>query len=255
MTQQVALVTGVAGAVGTEIARGLGRLGIAIAAVDRHETRLREKAEKLTADEVTVRAFPADIGRPGPVQSVVAKIEDELGEIDFLVNASCAQRPGDVAEYRHEDWMETFEVGATSVFLLSQAVTGRMVRRRRGSVVTVTAGAAALPRAGMAACCAATAAAAMFTRSLGLEVAGYGVRCNVVAPGSLDTVAAGVPGAAPAGTLLGRPGSFRLGIPLGRTAHPTDIAELVCFLLSSKGSYINLQTIGVDGGAALGAIA
>lgn len=252
MAQQVAVVTGAAAAVGTEIARVLGRQGLAVAAVDRHEPRLREKAEKLAADGLTVRAFPADPALAQSAQTAVAEIERELGEIDFLVNAAAAQRLGDVAEYRHADWLDAFETNVTGVFLLSQAVARRMVPRRCGAIVTVTA-AVGVPRAGASAFCAASAAAAMFTRCLGLEVARHGVRCNVVAHGALETVARSVPGAAPKGTIDGLPDRFRTGIPLGRTARPADIAELVGYLLSDKASYINLQTISVDGGAGLGA--
>jgi hypothetical protein len=70
---------------------------------------------------------------------------------------------------------------------MSQAAVRRMVPRRRGVIVTVASNAAHTPRTGMAAYAASKAAASMFTKSLGLEVARYGIRCNVVAPGSTDT--------------------------------------------------------------------
>jgi 2,3-dihydro-2,3-dihydroxybenzoate dehydrogenase len=96
----------------------------------------------------------------------------------------------------------------------------------------------------------------MFTKSLGLEVARDGIRCNVVAPGSTDTPmlrsmwqdAAGAQG-----TVQGRPEAFRVGIPLGRIASPRQIADAVAFLLSDQAAQITMHSLTVDGGASLGA--
>lgn len=115
--------------------------------------------------------------------------------------------------------------------------------------------AAGVPRAGMAAYAASKAAATMFTKSLGLEVARHGIRCNVVAPGSTDTPMLSSMWTDPSGprrTIEGSPEDFRLGIPLGKLATPSDIAEAVAFLLSDQASHITLHALTVDGGAALG---
>jgi 2,3-dihydro-2,3-dihydroxybenzoate dehydrogenase len=107
----------------------------------------------------------------------------------------------------------------------------------------------------MAAYCASKAASAMFTRCLGLELASYGVRCNVVSPGSTETSmlhALWHDESGRAATLGGSPADFRLGIPLGRIAAPEDIAEAVTFLASARARHITMHDLRVDGGATLG---
>lgn len=95
----------------------------------------------------------------------------------------------------------------------------------------------------------------MFTKSLGLELARHGIRCNVVAPGSTETpmlTSMWQDESGPKGTIEGRPEAFRVGIPLGRLARPSNIADAVVFLLSDQSSHITLHDLTVDGGAALG---
>lgn len=88
-----------------------------------------------------------------------------------------------------------------------------------------------------------------------MEVAPYGIRCNLVAPGSTDTPMLSSmwhDETGPQGTIEGRPEAFRVGIPLKKLALPTDIAEAVVFLLSDQASHITLHDLTVDGGASLG---
>ena len=149
----------------------------------------------------------------------------------------------------------TFAVNTTGVFLVSRAVVNRMVSRRRGAVVTVASNAAGTARVGMAAYGASKAAAMAFTKSLGLEVARYGIRCNVVAPGSTDTPmlrSMWHDESGPKATLDGSLDAYRVGIPLQKLAQPEDVADAVVFLLSDRAGHITLQHLTVDGGATLG---
>jgi 2,3-dihydro-2,3-dihydroxybenzoate dehydrogenase len=100
------------------------------------------------------------------------------------------------------------------------------------------------------------AAASAVTRSLGLEVAAEGIRCNVVNPGSTDTAMqrdywGDDPVAGKARVLGGDLATARLGIPLGRIATADDVAEVVVFLSSPEARHVVLQEIYVDGGATL----
>ncbi|MFD3619389.1 2,3-dihydro-2,3-dihydroxybenzoate dehydrogenase [Streptomyces sp. NPDC058676] len=255
MDKQVALVTGAAGGIGSAVVRTLAARGLTVAAVDVRATELDELAQKLAADGLDVVALPAEVSSAPQAQAVVAEAEARLGPVDYLVNAAGVLRAGTVTEYDVDDWQATFAVNVLGVFLMSQAVVRRMVPRGRGAVVTVASNAAGVPRTGMAAYAASKAAATMFTKSLGLEVARHGIRCNVVAPGSTDTPMLSslwTDPSGPQGTLDGRLEDYRVGIPLRKLALPAEIADAVDFLLSEKASHITLHDLTVDGGAGLG---
>ncbi|MFJ2572483.1 2,3-dihydro-2,3-dihydroxybenzoate dehydrogenase [Streptomyces halstedii] len=255
MKKTIALVTGAAGGIGSAVTRALAERGTAVAAVDRDAEPLEQVTAAFAAKGLDVTAFPADVTRADDVERAVAAVERRLGPVDHLVNAAGVLRTGEAVTLTDDDWNTTFAVNTAGVFHVSRAVVGRMARRGHGSVVTVASNAAGTPRTGMAAYAASKAAAAMFTKCLGLEVARYGVRCNVVAPGSTDTPMLSSmweDASGPRRTIEGIPESFKVGIPLGKLARPDDIADAVVFLLSERASHITLHSLLVDGGASLG---
>lgn len=255
MKNTIALVTGAAGGIGVAVTRLLAERGVTVAAVDCDKVRLDQTVEKSRADGLDIWAFPADISNSTEVEGVVNDAEHQLGPLDFLVNAAGVLRLGKARTLTEQDWSRSFEVNATGVFLVSRAVVERMVPRSRGAIVTVASNAASTARMEMAAYAASKAAATMFTKCLGLELAQHKIRCNVVAPGSTDTPMLSSmwhDESGPKGTIEGRPEAFRVGIPLGKIARPSDIASAVAFLLSEQASHITMHTLTVDGGATLG---
>ncbi|MEU3253466.1 2,3-dihydro-2,3-dihydroxybenzoate dehydrogenase [Streptomyces sp. NPDC006997] len=257
MHGKVALVTGAAGGIGAATVRALASRGVRVAAVDRDGQGLREQAGKLAADGLTATPFPLDVTEAREVEAAVSRIEDGLGPVEYLVNAAGVLRLGTATGYEDADWQTTFAVNVDGVFHVSRAVVRRMVPRASGALVTVASNAAVTPRVGMAAYAASKAAAAMFTKSLGLEVARHNIRCNVVQPGSTDTPMLramwGPDDGAARATVEGDPAAFRVGIPLGRVAQPEQVAEAAVFLLSDEAAQITLHSLTVDGGASLGA--
>ncbi|MFS8199007.1 2,3-dihydro-2,3-dihydroxybenzoate dehydrogenase (plasmid) [Streptomyces sp. CWNU-52B] len=255
MEGKIALVTGAAGGIGGAVVRALAEHGTKVAAVDRNADALLRMVRKLAADGLTAEAFPADVTDRTEVDRVVDRVEQRLGPLDHLVNTAGVLRLGEARLLSADDWDSTLAVNATGVFAMSQAVVNRMVPRRRGAVVTVASNAAGTARTHMAAYAASKAAATMFTKCLGLEVAEYGIRCNLVAPGSTDTpmlTSMWHDESGPRGTLDGAPEEYRVGIPLRKLARPDDIADAVVFLLSDRAAHITLHSLTVDGGATLG---
>jgi 2,3-dihydro-2,3-dihydroxybenzoate dehydrogenase len=255
MRNEVAVVTGAAGGIGVAVVRALAERGVVVAAVDQDAPRLRKVVAELVAEGLAVEGFQGDISDGAEVEAIVAAVEGDLGPIEYLVNAAGVLRLGPVETFTDQDWADIFAVNATGVFNASRAVVNRMLSRSRGALVTVASNAAGTPRAGMAAYAASKAAATMFTKSLGLEVARHGIRCNLVAPGSTDTpmlTSMWHDASGRDATLHGRPDAFRVGIPLGKLASPEDIANAVVFLLSDQASHITMHGLTVDGGATLG---
>ena len=255
LSGRTAVVTGAAGGMGVEIARALALRGLAVAAVDNDAEQLGVCVEKLRSENLNVHGFPADVTDGAEVEAVVERVEQELGPIDYLVNAAGVLRVAEVTELSEEDWSRTFQVNTNGVFLTSRAVARRMVPRRSGAIVTVASNSASTARVGMGAYAASKAASTMFTKCLGLEVARYGIRCNLVAPGSTDTPmlrSMFTDGYGPQAVIAGAADKFRVGIPLGRIAAPQDVADAVVFLASDQARHITMQELLVDGGAALG---
>ncbi|MFF9347869.1 2,3-dihydro-2,3-dihydroxybenzoate dehydrogenase [Streptomyces sp. NPDC014734] len=274
LTGRRALVTGAGQGIGAAVARALAAQGAHVAAADRNaegvEALAADHAESTARVESADRAALAGGGAPEPagvitpyamdvtdataVRGVVDTAGTRHGPLDILVNVAGILRPGPAAELSDEDWAATFAVNTTGVFHTARAVAPGMAARGRGSIVTVGSNAAGVPRTRMAAYAASKAAAAMYTKCLGLELARSGVRCNVVAPGSTDTPmqrALWQDPDAPARVVEGDPAAYRTGIPLGRIAAPSDIADAVLFLVSDLARHITMQELYVDGGATL----
>ncbi|GAA4770883.1 2,3-dihydro-2,3-dihydroxybenzoate dehydrogenase [Streptomyces sanyensis] len=255
MDDRIALVTGAAGGIGESVVRSLTARGVRVVAVDRDAERLARVAKEAAGDGGRVEAFPGDVTSSSDVEALVDEVERTVGPLDYLVNAAGVLRLGEARTLTDEEWSTTFAVNTTGVFFMSRAVVNRMVGRRRGAVVTVASNAAGTARTEMSAYAASKAAATMFTKCLGLEVAKYGIRANLVAPGSTDTpmlTSMWQDDSSARASIEGVPEAYRVGIPLGKLARPEDVAEAVVFLLSDKAAHITMHDLTVDGGAALG---
>jgi 2,3-dihydro-2,3-dihydroxybenzoate dehydrogenase len=261
-----ALVTGAARGIGAAVVQALAADGHRVIATDLQapspalsplsplSAQSAQSARSVGPDLPGVIAMAMDVRDTEAVAAVVARAEETAGPIDVLVNVAGVLRTGPVAATTDADWLDVFDVNATGVFRVSREVARRMAGRGRGAIVTVASNASGVPRMHMAAYAASKAAAAHFTRCLGLELAGAGVRCNVVSPGSTDTAMQRALWTTPDGaaaTVAGDPGHYKIGIPLGRIADPRDVAAAVVFLASDQARHITLQNLYVDGGAAL----
>ncbi|MDC2864269.1 2,3-dihydro-2,3-dihydroxybenzoate dehydrogenase [Bacillus sp. BP-3] len=255
LTGKVALVTGAAQGIGEAVVRIFGEYGVQVAAVDKNITALDKLVSDLTAKGVFTKAFAVDVSDSACVEDIVNQIENEMGPIEILVNVAGILRMSPIDLLSDEEWNEVFSVNSTGVFYVSRSVSRRMMSRKSGSIVTVGSNAASVPRMHMSAYAASKAAATMFTKCLGLEMAKYNVRCNLVSPGSTYTEMQRLLWNDEDGVekiIAGSQDTYRLGIPLNKIATPLEIAEGVLFLVSDKASHITMHNLCIDGGATLG---
>ena len=250
----VAVVTGAASGIGRAVTLALVEAGCLVAAMDRDEAGVRACASgRARGVPGTVEPHVVDVSDERAVGSAVRNVEAEMGPIDFLVNGAGVLSVGSLLDGATDGAALrcVTAVNLEGVFHVTRAVAQRMVERRRGAIVTVSSNAASTPRVSMGVYCASKAAASMLTRCFGLELAEYGIRCNVVSPGSTDTpmLRRMLGEKAPWTLVEGDPRAFRAGIPLGRIAEPSDVAAAVLFLLSPAARHITLNELCVDGGA------
>lgn len=246
---KTAIVTGAAGGIGASIAELLTECGATVLGTDVDTEGLNELHEKRG---IAIREL--DVSDSQAVEAAVAHAEQNLGPIAIGVNTAGSLVTGLSVDTSDEGWRRVFDVNATGVFNVSRALARRMCPRGAGNIVTVSSNAAGIPRHGMAAYAASKAAGAMFTRSLGLELAPHGVRCNIVCPGSTRTPMQTGLWDGPDGeadVIRGSLETWKTGIPLGRIAEPRDVAEAVVFLLSDQAKHLTMVDLYVDGGATL----
>lgn len=253
MEGRVAVVTGAAQGIGAAIVQVLLSAGASVAAVDLNVEQLGKLAAELASDDLGI--YPTDVRDRLNTDATVDRVEREMGPIDILVNSAGVLRTGPILDMPDADWDYLFSVNASGVMHICRAVARLMIIRRRGAIVTVGSNAAGVPRMGMGGYAASKSAATMFTKCLGLELAEYGIRCNVVAAGSTDTPMQRAMWTDEQGArtvIEGSPSAYRVGIPLQRMGEPRDVAEAVLFLVSDRARHITMHDLYVDGGAALG---
>lgn len=195
----------------------------------------------------------------------IAEIFDELAAqhppVAKVAHAAGVLHQGGLADTSLGEYSRVMGVNAEGTFIILRqaARTLRLQHEQReqaGAIAIVSSNAAAVPRVGMAAYAASKAAVSALSANAALELAPLGIRCNTVAPGSTDSPMQHAmwhddDERDRARVIAGDPGTFRLGIPLGRIADPQDIAEVVHFALSDRARHMTMQEIVVDGGASL----
>lgn len=242
-------ITGAAQGIGLALAQRFHSSGAEVLALD----KAFFDATSLAA--LPWRAVALDLARPAHIAALVADLMASQGGPDVLVNGAGVLAAAPLAELAGPQWQSCFDINVSGPFYLLQALAGHF-SASGGAVINIASNAAVVPRVNMAAYCASKAALVSLSHCYALEMARFGLRCNVVSPGSTDTPMLAQWQAGDDGlrrTLEGDPGGFKLGIPLGKIGQPGEVADTVMFLASDLASHITMQNIVVDGGATLGA--
>lgn len=242
---RVALVTGGSRGLGRADALALAEAGADVVIAD----IVMEGAEK-TSQEIRAMgrrslAIKMDVTRKDEVKEGVARIKKELGSIDILVNsAATLDHLGQLLEQKDELWERDLRVNLTGTFNCSRAVWPYMQEKKWGRIINMASVAGTLGGFGQASYSTTKAGIIGLTKTLALEGARYGINCNVVCPGIINSE------------------SFQLIPPemrerlAKRTAfrkpgEPEDVANAVVFLTSDQAKYITGIVLNVSGGIEL----
>ena len=238
LTGKCALVTGASGGIGSEIARVLHAAG---ATVGLSGTRV-EPLQTLAA-ELGGRAhvLPCDLSDAAAVEALVKQAAAAMGSVDILVNNAGITRDGLMMRMSDDDWLSVIEVNLNSTFRLCRAALRGMMKARWGRIINITSVVAQAGNPGQVNYAAAKAGITGMSKSLAQEVGSRGITVNCVAPGLVETSMTARLNDEQRGKILA-------GVPVGRMAHPREIAAGVLYLASIEAAYVTGATLDINGG-------
>ena len=246
---RVAVVTGAASkqGIGRAIALALAREGANVAVTDIVFEELQLVATEIKGMGRKAMALKVDQGIYDEVKQAVAKIGQELGPIDILVNnAAITSNLGNVSKMPVAAWEKEINVNLNGAYYWTREVLPSMAQRKWGRIVNMSSLAAILGFLGQPSYAASKGGLVAFTKTVAQETAKNGVTANAVSLGMINT-------------RIYQTGQFRTEVveglqrrlPIGRMAEPSEVADLVVFLASDRARYITGANIVFDGGVSL----
>ena len=242
---RIALVTGGSRGIGAAVVETLLREAAIVHYLSRSPADQQAEWERRAADAgAAVHWRQTDVTDEQATVAAVGAVIRDQGRVDVLVNNAGITRDGLVMRMKRTDWDAVLTANLTATFVTCREVVRSMVRARAGSIINISSVTGLHGNPGQTNYSASKAGIIGFSKSLAKEVAGRGVRVNVVAPGYIDTDMTRSMNEKVRQAVLDL-------IPLKRTGTAQDVAELVGFLAADRASYITGQVIQIDGGLAI----
>jgi NAD(P)-dependent dehydrogenase (short-subunit alcohol dehydrogenase family) len=244
MSDQVVLITGALTGIGRAAAIIFAQEGAHIVVSGRRHKEGQALVAELQGLGAEAIFVPADVRKDEDVRNLVDQTVKRFGRLDVAVNnAGTEGTPGPVTEQTAETYKATFDTNVLGTLLSIKHELRAMLSQGSGSIVNVSSAYGSVGAAGASVYVASKHAVEGLTKSAALEVAGTGVRVNVVAPGTTNT-----------GMLTRFTGTDEnkaalvSTVPVKRLAAPEEIAHVIAFVASASASYMTGASIPVDGG-------
>ena len=235
---KTALITGSSQGIGYTLAEGLIKAGARVVVNGRDAEKLSGAAKTLGADQL-----PFDVTDHAGARAAVDGYEADHGPIDILINNAGMQHRGPLEDFAPEDFERLIATNVTSVFNVGQAVARHMIGRGAGKIINIASVQTALARPGIAPYVASKGGVANLTKGMATDWAPKGLNVNAIAPGYFDT---------PLNAALVADEDFTAWIakrtPQGRWGQLPELVGAAVFLSSQASSFVNGQTLFVDGG-------
>ncbi|TCP96032.1 3-oxoacyl-[acyl-carrier-protein] reductase [Cricetibacter osteomyelitidis] len=238
MQGKIALVTGATRGIGRAIAEELAAKGATVIGTATSEKGAESISAYLGASG---KGLVLNVSDFASIDSTLAEIKAEFGDIDILVNNAGITRDNLLMRMKDDEWFDILQTNLTSVYYLSKAMLRSMMKKRAGRIITIGSVVGSSGNPGQANYCAAKAGLVGFSKALAKEVASRGITVNVVAPGFIATDMTEILTDEQKAGILSQ-------VPAGKLGEPKDIAKAVAFLASEDAGYINGITLHVNGG-------
>ena len=239
---KTAIITGATRGIGKGIAKAFASHGANVLFTYSSSTDLAKQIESdLSTKDVIVKGFKSDASNFEDCHKLVEQINKDFPVIDVLINNAGITRDNLLMRMHEEDFDKVIEINLKSVFNMTKAIQRTMLKQRFGSIINMSSVVGVKGNAGQSNYAASKAGIIGFSKSIALELGSRNIRCNVIAPGFIETEMTEV---------LDEKivEEWRNSIPLKRGGKPSDIADTCVWLASDMSSYITGQTIHVNGG-------
>ncbi|REJ12275.1 MAG: 3-ketoacyl-ACP reductase [Paenibacillaceae bacterium] len=246
LSGKVAIVTGAASGMGKAIAELFAQEGAKVVASDLNAEGVQAVVRGIEAKGGTAIAVAANVAKEEDVQNLVDTAVSTYGTVDILINnAGIMDNFVPAAEITDELWERVFAVNTTGPMRTTRKVLPIFMEKRSGAIVNIASiGGLQGSRAG-ATYTASKHAVIGFTKNVGFQYAEYGIRCNAIAPGGVNTNI---------GTTMNNPSQFGMGKAMSgasnnpRAGEPEEIAAVALFLASDDASFVNGAVVTADAG-------
>lgn len=242
LQNKIVLITGASRGIGKGIATVFAEHGANVLFTYSSSVDAANALEtELQALGVQAKGYQSNAADFEQAQELVENVLADFSTIDVLINNAGITKDNLLIRISEEDFDKVIEVNLKSVFNLTKAVQRTMLKQRHGSIINMSSVVGLKGNAGQSNYAASKAGIIGFSKSIALELGSRNIRCNVIAPGFIETeMTAKLSEEVVAG--------WRAGIPLKRGGTPNDVANACVFLASDLSSYITGQVINVDGG-------
>ncbi|MDP2060006.1 MAG: 3-oxoacyl-[acyl-carrier-protein] reductase [Flavobacteriaceae bacterium] len=239
---KTALITGASRGIGRGIAEVFAKNGANVAFTYSSSADAAQQLEKeLSAEGIKAKGYQSDASDFNQSQILVDAVVADFGTVDILINNAGITKDNLLMRISEEDFDKVIAVNLKSVFNLTKAVQRTMLKQRSGSIINMSSVVGVKGNAGQSNYAASKAGIIGFSKSIALELGSRNIRCNVIAPGFIETE---MTAKLDEKTVQG----WRDAIPLKRGGSPEDVANACLFLASNLSAYITGQVINVDGG-------
>lgn len=243
---KVVLLTGAAGGIGAELAKGLAGAGGSLAACDISEKGLDELMSQLPG-EGEHHKFILDVSKMESITACVDQVLETYGRVDVLINCAGINRREGLLDVEESTYDKIMEINLKGVFFLTQQIVKKSMMKTGGKIVNVGSYNTTSMLGGCSVYGASKSGIYALTRSMGIEWAKFNIQANCIAPGHIIT---------PLTTVTWenkeRAEYLRGRIAMERPGKPEELVGLVLLLSSNASSYMTGQLYNIDGGALAG---